>query len=210
MPAGPARPGVPPLPKVDSLFSERLAAGAARRLAPRCSARKPRTPAPFARRSLFSERLAAGAARRLAPRCSARKPRNPAPFARRLYVAHVRSSQHRGEMGQIPEEGRRAFAAEASSSEMRLAPSTGVQGSNGIQRRSAERPRMHKRERERRLRSSCVYPVPKGDTGMRFAGIDIASETHVVAIVDERGEVVCKATSFAEDAAGYDRFVALL
>jgi len=45
---------------------------------------------------------------------------------------------------------------------------------------------------------------------MRFAGIDIASETHVVAIVDERGEVVCKATSFAEDAAGYDRFVALL
>src|SRR5215813_11325095 len=83
MPAGPARTGVPPLPKVDSLFSERLAAGAARRLAPRCSARKPRNPAPFARRSLFSERLAAGAARRLAPRCSARKARNPAPFARR-------------------------------------------------------------------------------------------------------------------------------
>ena len=37
---------------------------------------------------------------------------------------------------------------------------------------------------------------------MRFAGIDIASETHVVAGVDERGEVTLKATAFGEDAAG--------
>ena len=45
---------------------------------------------------------------------------------------------------------------------------------------------------------------------MRFAGIDIASETHVVAVVDADGEVVVKATPFAEDAAGYQKLLALL
>lgn len=45
---------------------------------------------------------------------------------------------------------------------------------------------------------------------MRFAGIDIASETHVVAVVDLEGRVVLKATSFAEDAAGYVRLLELL
>lgn len=45
---------------------------------------------------------------------------------------------------------------------------------------------------------------------MRFAGIDIASETHVVAVVDEEGKVALKATPFAEDAAGYQHVVELL
>jgi transposase len=45
---------------------------------------------------------------------------------------------------------------------------------------------------------------------MRFAGIDIASETHVLAIVDADGAVVLKATAFGEDAAGYQRALALL
>jgi transposase len=45
---------------------------------------------------------------------------------------------------------------------------------------------------------------------MRFAGIDIASEDHVVAVVDDEGTVVQKATSFAEDAAGYEKLVAVL
>lgn len=45
---------------------------------------------------------------------------------------------------------------------------------------------------------------------MRFAGIDIASENHVVAVVDVDGQVVVKATSFKEDAGGYDRLLALL
>lgn len=45
---------------------------------------------------------------------------------------------------------------------------------------------------------------------MRFAGIDIASETHVVAIVDEEGKVLLKATEFGEDAAGYGRLTELL
>ena len=45
---------------------------------------------------------------------------------------------------------------------------------------------------------------------MRFAGIDIASETHVVAIVNAEGGVEVKATAFTEDAAGYEKVLALL
>ena len=45
---------------------------------------------------------------------------------------------------------------------------------------------------------------------MRFAGIDIASETHVLAIVDGDGEVEVKATPFGEDAAGYEKALGLL
>ena len=45
---------------------------------------------------------------------------------------------------------------------------------------------------------------------MRYAGIDIASEKHFVAVVDEGSEVLHKATSFAEDSAGYDRLLEVL
>jgi transposase len=45
---------------------------------------------------------------------------------------------------------------------------------------------------------------------MRFAGIDIASETHVVAIVNAEGAVELKATPFSEDATGYEKVLALL
>jgi transposase len=38
---------------------------------------------------------------------------------------------------------------------------------------------------------------------MRFVGIDIASETHVVAVVGEDGTVLLKPISFKEEAAGY-------
>lgn len=45
---------------------------------------------------------------------------------------------------------------------------------------------------------------------MRFAGIDIASETHVLAIVDAQGTVELKATPFGEDDAGYRKMLDLL
>lgn len=45
---------------------------------------------------------------------------------------------------------------------------------------------------------------------MRFAGFDIASETHVVAVVDEDSSVMVKPTSFGEDAAGYGKAFGLL
>lgn len=45
---------------------------------------------------------------------------------------------------------------------------------------------------------------------MRFAGVDIASETHVVAVMDERGELSVKPTAFGEDADGYARLMNLL
>lgn len=45
---------------------------------------------------------------------------------------------------------------------------------------------------------------------MHFVGIDIASETHVVAVVDELGKATVKPTPFDEDSAGYQRLLALL
>lgn len=45
---------------------------------------------------------------------------------------------------------------------------------------------------------------------MRFAGIDIASETHVLAIVNADSGLELKATPFAEDAAGYQKALELL
>lgn len=45
---------------------------------------------------------------------------------------------------------------------------------------------------------------------MRFAGIDIAAETHVLAIVGVDGAVQLKPTPFTEDAAGYERALELL
>jgi len=45
---------------------------------------------------------------------------------------------------------------------------------------------------------------------MRVAGIDIASQTHVLAVQTESGEILDKPTSFHEDAAGYERAFALL
>ncbi|HTO76499.1 MAG TPA: IS110 family transposase [Thermoanaerobaculia bacterium] len=45
---------------------------------------------------------------------------------------------------------------------------------------------------------------------MRFAGIDIAAETHFVAVVDEASGTVVKPTSFSEDASGYEKLFGLL
>lgn len=45
---------------------------------------------------------------------------------------------------------------------------------------------------------------------MRFVGIDIGSEKHVVAIVGDSGEVLAKPTSVSEDAGGYERLFGLL
>jgi transposase len=45
---------------------------------------------------------------------------------------------------------------------------------------------------------------------MRFIGIDIGSRTHAVAVLDERGETLVRATGFAEDAEGYAKLLALI
>ena len=45
---------------------------------------------------------------------------------------------------------------------------------------------------------------------MRFAGIDIAAETHVIAAVDEADRVLIKPTKITEDASGYERLWELL
>lgn len=45
---------------------------------------------------------------------------------------------------------------------------------------------------------------------MRFIGIDIASETHVVAVIDEGGAVLVKPTPFKEDEGGHRKLFTLL
>jgi transposase len=45
---------------------------------------------------------------------------------------------------------------------------------------------------------------------VRYAGIDIASERHVCALVDDMGEVLVKPTAFGEDHRGYGRLWELL
>ncbi len=45
---------------------------------------------------------------------------------------------------------------------------------------------------------------------MRFVGVDIGKESHVVAAVDESQAVLVKPTAIAEDAAGYSRLLELL
>lgn len=45
---------------------------------------------------------------------------------------------------------------------------------------------------------------------MRTAGIDIGSEHHVLAILDEQGTTVVRPTTLGEDAPGYERLFALL
>lgn len=45
---------------------------------------------------------------------------------------------------------------------------------------------------------------------MRFIGIDIAAEKHVVAIVDEAGGVLVKSSSFTEDLGGYEKLFGLV
>src|SRR5499426_4668893 len=90
---------------------------------------------------------------------------------------------------------------------MRLAPSPGAQDSDGILRRQ-RRPRVDQREHEHRLRGSRSTPSER--MRMRFVGIDVAAERHVVAVVDESARVVLKATPFTEDAEGYVKLLGLL
>ena len=45
---------------------------------------------------------------------------------------------------------------------------------------------------------------------MRFAGIDVGAERHMVAMVGEQGEVLCRSSPFGEDASGYARLFELL
>src|SRR5512147_1395102 len=105
-------------------------------------------------------------------------------------------------------EGRRD-RIEAPSSCMRSTPSPGVPGSNGIRRRGlVRRPRMDKRERGRLWRGSLADQ--EGGISMRYVGIDVGSDSHVVAAVTADGTVAVKPTKITEDAAGYAKLFALL
>src|SRR5215475_6471492 len=127
-------------------------------------------------------------------------------FEKGLYDPHSRRSPGITERRRDPGEGRRV-GLEARSSVMRLAPSPGAQDSDGILRRP-RRPRVDKREHEHRQRGSRSCPSER--MRMRFVGIDVAAERHVVAVVDEADRVVIKATPFSEDAEGYTKLFEVL
>ena len=111
-------------------------------------------------------------------------------------------------MLKVSRRGVAAGRAEGKSLCARLAPSSGAQDSNGIQRRY-RRPRMDKHERGFRLRGTGNRIV-EGGRLMRIAGIDVGSERHMVAMVGEQGEVLCRSSPFAEDASGYAHLFELL
>jgi transposase len=52
--------------------------------------------------------------------------------------------------------------------------------------------------------------VKEGGGMLRFAGIDIGGERHMVAVLDEQGEVLCRSSPFGEDSSGYARLFELL
>ncbi len=103
-------------------------------------------------------------------------------------------------MRKVSRRGVAVARAEGKSLCTRLAPSSGAQDSNGIQRRE-RRPRMSKQEYKFRLRGAGNR-LNQGGRMMRFAGIDIGAERHMVAVLDEQGEVLCRSSPFGEDAVG--------
>ena len=66
---------------------------------------------------------------------------------------------------------------------------------------------MDKRERGRLRRGSLDQEIR---ISMRYVGIDVGSDSHVVAAVTAEGTVAVKPTGIAEDAAGYAKLFALL
>src|SRR5574338_383118 len=100
----------------------------------------------------------------------------------------------------MPGEGRRHGRREAPSSEVSRAPSTGADGSHGIPRHQSC-PRMHKAEPAHRHRDSPRAAAERSP--LRFAGIDIAAERHVVALMDEHEQILVPPTPFGEEASGY-------
>src|SRR5260370_12510561 len=103
-------------------------------------------------------------------------------------------------MRKVSRRGVAAGRAKGKSLCARLAPSSGAQGSNGTQRRK-RRPRMDKQEREFRLRGSGNQVV-EGGRLMRFAGIDVRAERHMVAMENEEGEDLGPCSPFREAASG--------
>ena len=88
-------------------------------------------------------------------------------------------------------------------------PRPEFESSNGILRWS-RRPRMHKLEREPRSRGPRHTRLRGGVSSLRFVGIDVAAERHVVAMVDETGAVLLRATPVTKDTSGYQQLLQLL
>jgi len=88
---------------------------------------------------------------------------------------------------------------------MRAAPPAGARCPIGIQ---GQRPRTHKLGYPRRHRGEPERTSE--EEGVRTAGIDIGSEHHVLAVLDDLGATLVRPTKLSEDAAGYERLFTLL
>jgi transposase len=67
---------------------------------------------------------------------------------------------------------------------------------------------MDKREQGHRPRGLPVFPSERA--GMRFVGIDIGAERHLVAWVDEQGTILQRPTAFREDRESYQQLLSQL
>jgi hypothetical protein len=85
---------------------------------------------------------------------------------------------------------------EDQSSPGRLASSRFAHGLERYPEGAKATPRMNKHEREHRPRGLRKSGKPGGEERMRFAGIDIGGERHAVAVVNEGGAILVKATFF--------------
>src|SRR5215469_9576693 len=71
-------------------------------------------------------------------------------------------------------------------------------------------PRIPKLERDPRSRGPRNTRIRGGVSSLRFVGIDVAAERHVVAMVDDTGAVLLRATPVTEDTPGYQQLLQLL
>jgi hypothetical protein len=55
-----------------------------------------------------------------------------------------------------------------------------------------------------------VKAIRGGMSSLRFVGIDVAAERHVVAAVDETGAILLRATPVTEDTPGYRQLLELI
>ena len=110
-------------------------------------------------------------------------------------------------MRKVSRRGVAAGRAEGKSLCARLAPSSKAQGSNGIQRPSGVLEWTSKSV-------SSGFEAPGTSSGRRkvdeVCGNRRWMERHIVTMVGEQGEVLCRSSPFGEDASGYAHLFELL
>jgi len=106
-----------------------------------------------------------------------------------------------------PRQGRRQRVASTDARAAGGRPVSFSESPDGTSSAPAGRPRIDNDGPGTTRDHSSSSPVPEPT---RFAGIDVGSETHVVAILNKEGGILLKPTPIGEDAAGYEKLFILL